>query len=279
MGEADSRDDQGAHSGPSPSKRRRRWIAATLASILVAGGTAFAAGLGSDLADSVDSSPSPLVSSYATEERAGCGPYVFLPEESVGAALAKSPTLEETWPEIQSLPGFAFADSDRVNVSIQGETARLVTLTGIYFHVTRRPRPKGALFYAPCGGPIEGRSIRIDVGRQPPTIVESNVLPHVPLGSTQGDGRPLTKPIKFPWTVSLTDPLLLGLIATTKSSCYCIWTAEIPWVSGGQHGIIDVDNGGAGYTVVSSRGLRFYGPKLDGGSGWGEQPPGTFSPS
>lgn len=257
------------------SRRRKRWLIGAAGSVLVAGATAFVAGLGSKAADDVGSSPPPLVSSYASEERAGCGPSVFLPKQSVGVALARPPS-DESMLRIQSLPGFAFADHGRVNVSILGETERPVTLTNIYVHVNRRPRPQGALFYDPCGGPTTGRLIVFDLDRQPPRVVESNALSHVPLGSAGADGRPLTKPIKFPWTVSLTEPLLLGLIGTVKSGCYCTWTAEIPWVSGGQHGTIEVDNGGDGYSVVSSQGLPSYGPGLQGADRWSEQPADAF---
>lgn len=279
MGEANPGEDGEASPSGSLWTRRRRWLAATVGSLIIALATAFATGIGSRLAHGVGSGSSSLVSSYASEERAGCGPLVFLPEKSVKVALAKPPS-EESWPEMQLLPGFAFADTGRVNVSIQGETSRPITLMGIYFHVTRRPRPKGALFSDPCGGPTEGRAIVFDVDHEPPSIVESNVLPHVPLGSAEGDDRPLTKPIRFPWKVSLTDPLLLALIATTKSRCYCTWTAEIPWVSGGHHGTIEIDNGGEGFHVVSSRGLRFYSPGVEGAAGrWSEQPPDPDPPS
>ncbi len=274
MGEADRRDVR-SDDARTQSRRRRRWLIGVIGSVILAGATAFVTGLGSKVADNVASSSPPLVSSYASEERAGCGPSVFLPLRSVRSALAEPPS-DESLLHMQSLPGFAFADQGRVNVSIQGETERPVTLTNIYFHVNRRPRPEGALFYDPCGGPTMGRLIVFDLDREPPRVVESNALSHVPLGSVGADGRPLTKPIRFPWTVSLTDPLLLALIGTVKSGCYCTWTAEIPWVSGGQHGKIEVDNGGAGYSVVSSHGLRSYGPALEGANHWREQPPDAF---
>ncbi len=151
-------------------------------------------------------------------------------------------------------------DRGVVNVSIQGESIRPVTLTGIQFHVQREPRPPGALFVDPCGGPTTGRAIVFSVDQGPPEILESNVLPNVYLGSAAYGGTPdaegETKPIRFPWTVSLTDPLLLKLIAITKSSCYCSWTAEIPWVSGSKQGIIQVDNEGEGYRLTGSRGAQ-----------------------
>jgi len=246
-------------------------VAATVLSIVVAGASAFAAGLGSRLADEVGSSPKPLISWSATEEAAGCGvnSEVFLPRPAVSRALELPPSPED-FPKFQAEPGSAIAASDRVNVSIQGESSRPVTLTGIYFNVERRQRPQGALFVSPCGGPTEGRAIVFDLDRDPPRVIESNALLHVPLGSVDGDERPLTRPIRFPWTVSLTEPLLLALIGKTESSCYCVWTAEIPWVSGSQQGAVVIDNGGRGFRTVSGHGLRFYAPGEDG---WTAYPP------
>jgi hypothetical protein len=258
--------------------RRRRWLLTVGGAVFLALATAFASGFGSKLADTVGSSSAPLISSSATGELAGCGPGVFLPEGSVVRALEMNPGKEEVMEELQGLPGFAFADDGRVNVSIQGGSDRVVTLTGISFHVTRGRRPRGALFEDPCGGPTIGRTILFDLDSRPPEILESNELAHTPLGSRAGDGERLTKPIRFPWTVSLTDPLLLALIATTRSECFCTWSAEIPWVSGSDRGVIDVDNGGSGYSLASSRGLRTYGPSFDGSAGWTESPPQRLPP-
>ena len=71
------------------------------------------------------------------------------------------------------------------------------------------------------------------------------------------DGRRLSKPIRFPWTVSVTDPLLLTIIGTT-TKCYCTWTADISWMSGSSTGTIKADNDGHGYRVTAGRGLQGY---------------------
>ena len=81
------------------------------------------------------------------------------------------------------------------------------------------------------------------------------------------NGERITRPIRFPWTVSLTDPLLLDVIATT-SSCYCVWSAEIPWVSGAHRGTIRIDNHGDGYRLVGTNGLTSYYPDFYGNRGW-----------
>jgi hypothetical protein len=158
---------------------------------------------------------------------------------------------------------------DVVEVSVQGESARKITLTGIDFEVSHRERPVGAIFREPCGGPIVGRALEVDLDASPPRIVESSAETNGLLGSRTASGRPLTRQIRFPWTVSLTDPLLLYVIGTTKA-CYCEWRAEIPWASGSERGSIQIDDQGQAYRVASGDGLRSY---TSTGTRWVGYPP------
>jgi len=72
------------------------------------------------------------------------------------------------------------------------------------------------------------------------------------------------KPIRFPWTVSLTDPLTLSIVAITKR-CYCIWRAAISWQSGGKVGVLHIDNSNHGYAVVGPAALPGF---LAGNNRW-----------
>jgi hypothetical protein len=250
---------------------KRHWsrvVLATVATIAIAGATAFATGLGSKLADDVSASSKPLVSWSATEEVAGCGwnSEVFLPGRAATQARAMKPDPED-FPIFQRELEAAMVGTQRVNVSIQGESARPVTLLGIHFHVHRRPRPAGGVFVSPCGGPTVGRTVVFSLDSDPPKIVASNASLKQPLSTVEGGGT-ASHPIRFPWTVSLTDPLFLIMLGTLKSNCYCTWAAEIPWVSGGEKGVIQVDNGGEGFRMVGAEGgndgLTMYSPGPDG---------------
>ncbi len=143
-------------------------------------------------------------------------------------------------------------------VSIQGETSRPVTLTDIHFSVTRRSRPRGGIYGNPCGDSVQGRFVAADLDRTPVHIVASSDDPRGGVYSQ----RP-SKPIRFPWTVSLTDPLLLNVVAITRR-CYCIWRADISWQSGGKSGVLRIDDSGHGYTVVGPIGIPGF---LGGGGG------------
>lgn len=234
---------------------------------MLAGLTAIASGLGGKAADRIAEGDTKLLSYGVEEQGSECGSITYLPAPRARATLDR-PALEPelaVWDRFQHQPGAAFADKEIVQVSIQGESARKVTLTGIMFDVTRHERRRGATFSAPCGGGLIGRGIQVDVEASPPAILSSSraVDGHVEAGGEPGSD---TAPITFPWTVSVTDPLLLYVIATA-TSCDCLWTAEIPWVSGEEEGTIRIDNGGKGYRVVGSEGLAAY---TSGGESWSQ---------
>jgi hypothetical protein len=225
--------------------------------VLLAGLTALAAGLGQKTADWITKSDSPLLS-YGVEEMAmECGSVTYLPNPVAGTTVRRPPPFElSEWGVFMRQPEAEFASSDLVQVSIQGESARTITLTGIEFEVTRQERRKGAVFSAACGDAIHGRGVEVDLEANPPQVVSSSDSSDgiVTAGGQPGSG---TRPISFPWTVSLTDPLLLYVL-TTARSCDCLWAARIPWVSGGEKGTIHIDDGGDPYRVVGSDGLAAY---------------------
>ncbi|HEY8814841.1 MAG TPA: hypothetical protein VIP57_07040 [Candidatus Dormibacteraeota bacterium] len=169
--------------------------------------------------------------------------------------------MPKKWDRVQERPGAALIGTDTAELAVQGESRRTVTLTGIEFQVTRHPVPQGSSFAMPCGGPGYGRSIVVDLDRNPPRVVDSNRDVEGIIGSELNDrGQPT--PIRFPWTVSLTDSLLLFVVAETKS-CYCEWTARIPWVSGSQRGTIVLDDEDGGFRVVGERGFPQYLPSFE----------------
>jgi hypothetical protein len=241
---------------------KRRWVLTASAAVLLAAATGFAGGLGQKLADSVGSSNPGLISYSATKEESRCLGGEFVPRSSLPATL-ETVSLQD-WAAIEAQPGAAAAGQSVVRVSIQGESDRTVTLTGISFRVKRGVEPSGAVFSGQCGGPFVGRAIEVDLDLHPPRVVDSVAGLHGMLGSRGLHGERLYQQIRFPWTVSLTDPLLLDVVATTES-CYCHWSAEIPWVSGAQKGVIHIDDEGSPLAVTGAVELPAYVPSA---SGW-----------
>jgi hypothetical protein len=228
--------------------------------LLVATVSAIGSGLGSRLLDAFDSaSPPALISSSATEQVYECGTTVFIPDPEAEKIAAGPVPSGKDWVSFYREHGAVPVGRSESLVSIQGETTRPITLTGINFEVDRRQRPAGRGFSLPCGGPGQGRFLVVDVDRDPPRIVASSEDPKATMDPTSVS----PKPIKFPWLVSVTDPLLLTIVAVAER-CRCTWRASIPWRSGSKSGEIAIDNGGKGFAVAGDKGLRRYagsGPK------------------
>lgn len=243
------------------SAKRRKKVLAAAGAVVLAGLTAVAAGLGQKAVDAVTADDPGAPISYSVEEQGyECGSITYLPNAKIESALRLGPPTD--WHAFQHQQGAAFASRDVVQVAIQGESARTVTLTGIRFDVERATRRDGGLFSAPCGGGINARGLVVDVEGNPPEVVSSSEELE---GSVESGGMPgsPTSPITFPWSVSLTDPLLLYVVATADF-CDCKWSAEIPWVSGDQSGTIEIDDHGEPFRMVGGEALDGYTLGEDG---------------
>jgi hypothetical protein len=241
--------------------------------------TAIGTGLGSEVlglfgGDDEEGDP---ISYSASEQIQDCGTHLFVPEDQASALVSggvRTPSPIPDWEAFRSANGGFVADETVVQVSIQGESSRTVTLTGIEFAVERRSRPPGAIFLQPCGDAIHGRYVVADLDRQPVAVSGTAADREAvldPVNPVSGAAKSSYKPISFPWTVSVTDPLLLQIVASTKS-CSCTWRAEIAWSSGDQTGVVPIDNDGRGYTVVGSQGTKAFGNTGSGRSVWAATP-------
>ena len=140
-----------------------------------------------------------------------CGTSFFVPEEQarglVSGAIPRRRV--QDWETFQRSNGGLVANESVVQVSIQGESSRTVTLTGIDFTVDRRPRPPGATFCNPCGDSIYGRYVVADLDREPVVLAGTADDPEAvldPSDPVSGAAQSTYRPISFPWEVSVTDP-------------------------------------------------------------------------
>ena len=257
---ADEPDRAETTSGPQPRRRPPKFIVAVGSALILAIATAIGTGLGSRFLDLFKQERKPI-SYSAAEQIVQCGTELFVPGERARSLVTGATHTDPDWSAFRRSNQAVVAGQDVVQVSIQGESSRTITLTGITFSVERRPRPGGAIFANPCGGGLTGRSVVADLDRTPAAVVKSVRDPGGTLGAIEAGQR--VEPIRFPWTVSLTDPLLLYVVATTRR-CACVWRAEIPWRSGERSGRIRIDNAGKGYEIAGEDGVTKY---LNGGSG------------
>jgi hypothetical protein len=105
--------------------------------------------------------------------------------------------------------------------------------------VRRLPPPKGVLV-APFGGGAFGhRYFDVNLDEQPPTVTPV---------SGEFDN---TKAVDFPYRVSVTDPEVFTILASTRR-CDCSWRAQIHWVYHGKNGTTAIDDAGQPFRTTSS---------------------------
>lgn len=239
---------------------RWRGILAALAAVTV---TAVAGGCGDS-----ESDPPPFTASYS-QVRAECLMGTYLPEE-VGSRVAQRPAPRD-WSRIEGAPGAFQPDRALVQVTLRPRRPDAeITLTGISFDVVHHSlRPSGIVFDRPCRREVTGPAIEADLDGAP-TLGDSSAA----LDGRIGPGLqvPQSRPISFPWTISLQKPLRLYLLVHAEHS-YTSWGARIGWKSDSGEGTIRVDDGGRKFRITDTVAIRWLRPGA--GERWvDEQPPG-----
>ncbi len=165
----------------------------------------------------------------------------FLPTGSAETALAEPPP--DDLNALFERPGAAFVGRTGVEVSIQGRSSRTITLTGIDFTVERHHHhPTGDAFHGQCGDAGFTHMLEYNLDAEPPRLVKAQwSMPEL-----------ATRPFRFPWEVSLDDPLQ-QLVFARANNCACDWTAEIEWQSGSDRGSIPIVQEDEPLRVVSEK--------------------------
>jgi len=153
--------------------------------LLAATASAIGTDLGSGVLGLFGGDPKPVTYS-ALEAVNGCGGTLFLRADRARQAASSKPPPSLERQAFQHSHRGIVAGSSLIEVSIQGETSRTITLSRINFIVQRRSRPSGATFALPCGGALRGRFLAVDLDRDPVAVVSSNEDPEVAVGETRG---------------------------------------------------------------------------------------------
>jgi hypothetical protein len=212
-------------------RKRPVWVAGVVAVVVIAVVAVFVA------VGSGDSRSKPF--SYSVNEaRLRCTGPSFLPQAAAKKLLGEPPPKD--WREVQSLPESVFADTEYVEIHLRPGTEKSVTFKRIRFHVRHLRPQKGDLVYPSCYEMVPGWWIATDFDETPPEFAITNFPQETHL-------------VHLPWTVSVKAPRTIYLVADS-SKCVCAWRAEIPWVSGTQHGTIEVAEGSKDFEIVHSGG-------------------------
>ena len=205
---------------------------------------------------SSEQEPPPFTVSES-EVRAECLTATFVPEEP-GKELVEEPP-PRNWKIVENAPKAMPAERAAIEVTLRPrEGAPTITITDVHFDVVKLPlRPIGSIFYRPCKRRLAGAAVEAAFDGFV-RIVSSNSDP----GKALGVGfrlPPSGKPIRFPWKISLAEPLHLFLIGDSEDT-YADWAARIKWTSGSDQGVIHVDHGGKKYKLVDGKGTSWYKP-------------------
>jgi hypothetical protein len=149
--------------------------------------------------------------------------------------------------------------TERIMLTLQGTSARPVTITELTFQaVDRKPALKGPEVSNECGDETVARYAQIDLDRNPPAITGSSA-DKISLGDARAE------PIKFPYLVSATDPETLLLIASTQN--LVAWHARLSWSDGETSGVAVIDDHGKPF-LTSDPQAATSSHLPDGSGGW-----------
>lgn len=159
---------------------------------------------------------------------------------------------------LNSLSGLSPVGSDQMLITVQSASNESVLLTGLHVVVRHRsPNPGTGLIAEPyCGG----------CGGKPSVYLFTTSLDDsVPTVRSQDSdaGRVTPGRTGFPLTVSQTDVDVL-LLTVDDAHCACTFDLDLTWTIHGKTGHTLLDNGGAHFRIVGSRGLPSYSEVVSG---------------
>ncbi|TVZ81431.1 helix-turn-helix transcriptional regulator [Streptomyces sp. BK340] len=146
--------------------------------------------------------------------------------------------------------GAAPAGHLRLQVTVQGSSSRPVVLHALRVVTTsNRTAPKGNAYMmgSGCGGDLAPASFALDLDTPSP-----NAKP-VP----GHEGNITTRATNFPYKVSVDDPEVLNIDASTDSHDVG-WYLQLSWSSGDQQGTARIDDHGKPFRTVGMRGDKAY---------------------
>ncbi|WP_410670373.1 hypothetical protein [Amycolatopsis sp. cmx-4-68] len=154
------------------------------------------------------------------------------------------------WPEVSE--NGAASPPGLVELTIQGRDSAAVTLTNIRVRVLARRAPiHGTAIQRDCGDQGAVRWLEVDLDRDPVRPVAKDEFDAM-VEDTPAWER---KPIKFPYTVSVTNPETFMIKAVT-ANCDCDWVADVEWSAQGRSGTLPITNSGTPFRTTSTKNAR-----------------------
>ncbi|SEF27117.1 hypothetical protein SAMN05421837_103642 [Amycolatopsis pretoriensis] len=153
------------------------------------------------------------------------------------------------WSDWAEVSDGATSPPGLVQLTIQGRDNAPVTLTDIRVRVLNRRAPlHGTSLTRECGDQGAIRWLEVDLDRDPVRAVAKDQFDAMPEDTPAWE----RKPIKFPYTVSITNPETFMIQAETED-CDCDWVADVFWSAQGKTGVLPVTNSGKPFRTTSTK--------------------------
>ncbi|MFF9774456.1 helix-turn-helix domain-containing protein [Streptomyces sp. NPDC013978] len=137
-----------------------------------------------------------------------------------------------------------------VEITVQGRKSTAVVLNALRVRVVGRTTSVKGNSYVMgggCGGRVTPRYFDVDLDKDRPIA-----------RSVDGADLDVRIPaVRFPYSVSATDPEVLKVSAETET-CDCSWYLELDWSSEGRTGTVRIDDGGSPFRTSAVKGLPRY---------------------
>ncbi|WP_037601395.1 helix-turn-helix domain-containing protein [Streptacidiphilus rugosus] len=177
-----------------------------------------------------------------------CGQWFLLGQPP--AKVPPPPSLQQTNAWAAALGGIP-AEDLRLQVTVQGTSARPVVLHALYVRiVSSRPAPK-RIGYTPasgCGAGLDPANFAVDLDSPAPRAK--------PVAGLVGSGLTATLS-NFPYQVSATDPQVIDVDAHTTDQDVS-WYLELVWSQGSRQDVARIDDNGKPFRTVGLKGLPAY---------------------
>jgi hypothetical protein len=161
-------------------------------------------------------------------------------------AFRQGTPLDNEWQAWAKKFGAVPVSERDIIVTIQGTSDAHVTIQDLRAKVLKRNPPMaGTRFYAWCGDAGAYRWTDVDLDRNPPKVsgkIDPDML---------RSDRKNVEPIRFPYTVSISDAEDFWIVPQTKK-CHCLWQLEMDWTSQGKKGTYIINDSGRPFQTTST---------------------------
>ena len=176
----------------------------------------------------------PITVTLDPNNSSGCEDFIV--EASLLSSLPDDHDFNAKW--VYEHGGVTYSIVAPMTLTVQGKGDEAVVLHRLRVtELERFAEPPNSATVLPCGatgGALEARFFKIDLANTPKVTAEP--------GLDVFTGEVVEAPVKFPFTVSASEPEVFYL-QLEELACFCTWRLALDWVTGGRSGTTVIDRG------------------------------------